>query len=89
MSTRKRHGRASLLPKPSGSNTRKCEQCKKQVSIGECEKCAKWWSSVYTDISVEFHDFFGKCDNFHCFCNTCNVGIDELWNQEELTKHMP
>ena len=40
-------------------------------------------------MSVEFHEFVGKCDNFHWFCNTCNVGIDELWNQEETPKQMP
>ena len=38
---------------------------------------------------MEFHEFVGKCDNFHWFCNTCNVGIDELWNQEEMPKQVP
>ena len=90
MSTRKRRGRASQLPVPSGTNTSKCEQCKKTSKQWlECEKCEKWWCSVCTDMSVDFHEFVGKCDNFHWFCNTCNVGIDELWNQEETPKQVP
>ena len=90
MSTRKRRGRASQLPVPSSTNTSKCEQCKKTSKQWlECEKCEKWWCSVCTYMSVEFHEFVGKCDNFHWFCNTCNVGIDELWNQEETPKQVP
>ena len=90
MSTRKRRGRASQLPVPSGTKTSKCEQCKKTSKQWlECEKCEKWWCSVCTDMSMEFHEFVGKCDNFHWFCNTCNVGIDELWNQEEMPKQVP
>ena len=78
--TRKTRGRASQLPVPSGTNTSKCEQCKKTSKEWlECEKYEKWWCSVCTDMSVEFHEFVGKCDNFHWFCNTCNVGIDELY----------
>ena len=80
MSTRKRRGRASQLPVPSGTNTSKCEQCKKTSKQWlECEKCEKWWCSVCTDMSMEFHEFVGKCDNFHWFCSACNVGIDELY----------
>ena len=87
MSTRNRRGRASQLPVPSGTNTSKCEQCKKTSK--QWLECEKWWCSVCTDMSVEFHEFVGKCDNFHWFCNTCNVGIDELWNQEETPKQVP
>ena len=47
MSTRKKRGRASQLPVPSGTNKSKCEQCKKTSKQWvECEKCEKWWCYV-------------------------------------------
>ena len=47
MSTRKRRGRASQLPVPSGTNTSKCEQCKKTSNQWlECERCEKWFAQI-------------------------------------------
>ena len=63
---------------------------RKQVNSGWSVKNVKSGGVLFAQVmSVEFHEFVGKCDNFHWFCNTCNVGIDELWNQEETPKQVP